>query len=114
MDVPLYHSELLLTGVEERRAKRADYEARRPDVRNGQFPTNGYYTPEDFGSLTTEATPPDDLELIEAVHAGSRRPQEAAPLAPVQAVEAAEAEVFNASREVSAGTTAGASTSSAL
>lgn len=103
VDVPLYHSELLLAGVEERRAKRADYEARRPDVRNGQFPTNGYYTPEDFGPLTTEATPPEDLELIEAVDAGSRRPQEAPPLAPVQAVDAVEAEVFNASREVSPG-----------
>ena len=52
VDVPLYHSELLLAGVDERRAKRAEYEARRPDVRNGQFPTNGYYTPEDFGNVT--------------------------------------------------------------
>ena len=62
---------------------------------------NGYYTPEDFGSPTTEATPDDDLELIEAVYAGSSRPEDAPPLAPVRAVDAAEAERFNASREVS-------------
>lgn len=103
VDVPLYHSELLLASIDERRAKRAEYEARRPDVRNGQFPTNGYYTPEDFGNVATEATPPEDLDLIEAVHAGSRRPQEAAPLASVRAVAAAEAEMFNASRDVSPG-----------
>jgi hypothetical protein len=102
VDVPIYHSELLLAGLDERRAKRAQYEARRPEVRNGQFPTNGYYTPEDFGSVSTEATPPEDAELIEAVHAGSRR-TDGAPLAPVRNVEPAEAEVFNASREVSAG-----------
>jgi hypothetical protein len=101
VDVPLYHSELLLAGLDERRAKRARYEARRPDVRNGHFPVNGYYTPEDFGSPTTAPTPADDLELIEAVHAGSRPPEGAAPLAPVSTVEAAEAERFNASREIS-------------
>jgi hypothetical protein len=91
----------LLAGPEERRAKRAEYEARRPDIRNGEFPTNGYYTPEDFGNPTTEATPADDLELIEAVHARSSRPEVAPPLAPVRTVDAAEAERFNASREIS-------------
>jgi hypothetical protein len=101
VDVPLYHSDLLLAGIDERRAKRARYEARRPGVFNGQFPINGYYTPEDFGSQTTAPTPADDLVLIEAVHAGSRRPKEAAPLSPVRAVEAAEAETYNASRAVS-------------
>jgi len=102
VDIPLYHSELLLAGPEERRAKRAQYEGRRPDLR-GQFPVNGYYTPEDFGSPTTARTPADDLELIEAVHAGSRRPEGTAPLDPLRTVEAAEAERFNATREVSPG-----------
>ena len=100
VDVPLYHSELLLAGLDERREKRAAYEARRPEIRNGQFPTNGYYVPEDFGDLATETTPAEDLEVIEAVHAGSTRPDDAAPLAPVKAVDAAEAERFNGSRDV--------------
>jgi len=101
VDLSLYHSELLLAGLDERRAKRAEYEARRPDVRNGRFPTNGYYTPEDFGPLTTAETPAEDLELVEAVHAGSTRRGGTDPLAGVRAVEPAEAERFNATREVS-------------
>ena len=101
VDVPLYHSDLLLAGLDERRTKRALYETRRPDHTNGHFPVNGYYTPEDFGSPAIAETPADDLELIEAVHAGSPRPDGTSAVAPVRAVEAAEAERFNASREVS-------------
>jgi hypothetical protein len=101
VDVPLYHSELLISELDERRAKRALYDARRPDVNNGHFPVNGYYTPEDFDSPATAQTPADDLELIDAVHTGSPGLDDAVPLAPVRAVEAAEAERFNASREVS-------------
>jgi hypothetical protein len=102
-NLPIYHCELLLTGLEHRRAKRAEYEARRPGYRNGDFPVNWYYTPEDWGDVETAETPSEDLALIERVRAGATRRTDLEPLAPVLSAPSWEAERFNGSREVSAG-----------
>lgn len=103
VDHPIYHCELLLAGLEERRAKRAEYETRRPGLRTGDFAVNWYYTPEDCGKVDTARTPPEDLELIERVGSGAARRNGAEARAPVMPAAAREAEHFNASREVSEG-----------
>ena len=104
VDRPIYHCELLLAGLEERRAKRAEYESRRSDLRNGDFPVNWFYTPEDCGEIETAPTPAEDLALIEAVRGGAVRPAGAQARAPVLPAPAQAAERFNGSREVSRGT----------
>jgi hypothetical protein len=100
-DDPIYHCELLLADLDARRAKRDEYEARRPGHRNGDFPVNWYYTPEDCGDVETAPTPAEDLDLIRRVERGSAGPVAARARAPVLAVSTWEAERFNGSREVS-------------
>jgi hypothetical protein len=101
VDAPIYHCDLLLAGVEERRAKRARYQAIRSDLRNGDVDVNGYYTPEDWHELGTASTPVEDLALIEAVRRGSVRPPRAKPLGPILAGSTWEAERYLETREVS-------------
>jgi hypothetical protein len=103
VESPIYHCELLLASLEERRAKRAEYEARQPDDRNGAFPVNWYYTPEDCGGVETAETPAEDLALIEWVRAGASRRPDGEPLAPVRSATAWDAERLIGSREVSQG-----------
>ena len=103
VDHPLYHCELLLAGVDERRKKRAEYESRRPGLRNGDFAVNWYYTPEDCGEVETAPTPPEDLALIELVGSEALRTNGAAARAPVVPAQERDAERFNATREVSEG-----------
>jgi hypothetical protein len=103
VDAPIYHCDLLLASVEERRAKRARYEAIRSDLRNGDVDVNGYYTPEDWSELETASTPAGDLALIEAVRRGSLRPSRAKPLGPILAGSTWEAERHLETREVSPG-----------
>jgi hypothetical protein len=103
VNLPIYHCELLLGSLVERRAKRAEYEARRPGHHNGDFPVNWYYTPEDCGEVETAVTPVEDLVLIERVSAGATRGTDDKPLAPVLSAPSKDAERFIGSREVSEG-----------
>jgi hypothetical protein len=70
-DMPIYHADLVLASLDERRRKRELYESRRAHVTSDGFPVNFMYTPEDRPGVETAPTPSADRELIDAVQAGS-------------------------------------------
>jgi hypothetical protein len=65
LDVPLYHCDCLLAGLDERRRKRERYEGVRAHTTIDGFPVNAMYTPEDCGQVATLPVPHEDLLLIE-------------------------------------------------
>jgi hypothetical protein len=99
VDMPIYHCELLLADAHERRVKRERYEARRPSLRNGDFPVNLHYTPEDWGEVATSDTPAADRELVERVRIAGPRDSAEPPGSPL--VSLREAERYVGARELS-------------
>jgi hypothetical protein len=101
VDAPIYHCDLLLADIDSRRAKREQYEQRRPGLWKDDFPVNWHYTPEDWPSVETASTPAEDLLLIARVNRSVVSPSDRDGDGPVAAVPAREAERFLATREVS-------------
>jgi len=70
---PIYHADLLLSGLERRRSKRERFESGRPGISADGFPVNDMYVPEDH-AVDTAPVPGPDRELIESVLDGSEVP----------------------------------------
>lgn len=77
VDLPIYHADLLLLPVEDRRRKAERYERLRPDHLAEGVPVNAIYIPEDWSGILTEAVPQADRGPISAVLGGG---PDAAPL----------------------------------
>ncbi|MEA2249448.1 MAG: hypothetical protein QOH46_3977 [Solirubrobacteraceae bacterium] len=67
VDLPIYHADLLLLGLEDRRRKAERYERLRPDHLAEGVPVNAIYVPEDWKGVATEAVPDADRRAIAAV-----------------------------------------------
>jgi hypothetical protein len=100
---PLYHADLLLSDVDQRRAKRDRFAGQRPDLAADGFPVNDMYVPEDH-PVETAAVPEPDRALVERVLDGSEPPPgPAAAGPPPRHVERAELERPTAARTVLTG-----------
>jgi hypothetical protein len=67
VDLPIYHADLLLLPVADRRRKAERYERLRPDHVAEGVPVNAIYVPEDRDDLTTAPVPEADRAAIAAV-----------------------------------------------
>ena len=105
VDLPIYHADLLLQGVDARRRKADRYERLRPDHLAQGVPVNAIYVPEDWEDLATEPVSMSDRAAIAAVLDApdpSRRPVDARR-EPVAEVSFAEVNRFNTNRPVGEG-----------
>ncbi len=69
VDLPIYHCDLVLASLDERRSKRDHYDRIRPGLLTDGFPVNLHYTPEDCSGVETLPVPAGDAALIEHVAA---------------------------------------------
>jgi hypothetical protein len=67
VDLPIYHTDLLLLDLDERRTKAERYERLRPDHLTEGVSVNAMYVPEDWEDAVTEPVPDPDAALIAAV-----------------------------------------------
>lgn len=81
-DKPIYHADLLLLGVEDRRRKAERYERLRPDHVAEGASVNAIYVPEDRDQLACAPVPDADAQLIARVLEAKAAPAPAAPAAP--------------------------------
>jgi hypothetical protein len=102
---PLLHLVLLVSDIEQRRAKVARYETLMPGLRHQSgVPVNAVYVPEDIGERTLAPLADQDAAAISAFMAASRR-----PIAPtrrdvdIRPVRADDLERWNLERPVSPG-----------
>jgi hypothetical protein len=104
VDLPLYHCDLVLATLDERRAKRDRYDFVRPGLLTDGFPVNQYYTPEDCPGVETLPVSLEDAALIEQVARARPRAATGSARSPVEpGPTPAEAGRLNGSRQLSPG-----------
>jgi len=99
---PIYHADLLLSPLEQRRAKRDRFERQRPGHVADGFPVNDFYVPEDHG-VETASVPDRDATLIRRVLGGAALPAVRPRAEGARHVGRAELERPVATRQVTAG-----------
>lgn len=102
VDLPIYHADLVLQTVDDRRRKVAEYERLRPDYAAGGVSVNAIYVPEEWEHLITAPVPCPDLTAITSV-LHPHDPARAVPGtgAPVRDFGLAEIDRYNRTRSVS-------------
>lgn len=102
VDLPIYHADLVLRTVEDRRRKVTEYERLRPDYMTGGVSVNAIYLPEDWDGLSTAPVPPPDVAAMTGVlHPRGRMSVTDGEAAPVRDFALAEIDRYNSNRSVS-------------
>lgn len=85
LETPLYHTDLLLSPVERRRAKVRFYEAAIPGRRVAGLPMNdAYFLPEDRDDVRVEPIDPADRETVARILALEPSPEARPPATPIR------------------------------
>ncbi len=98
-ELPIYHADLVLQTVKERRRKVAEYERLRPGYMAGDVSVNAIYLPEDWDGIVTTPVPGPDVAAINGV-LHPREPVSVGPGegAPVRDFGLAEIDRYNSTR----------------
>lgn len=101
VDLPIYHADLLLRGLDERRGKAERYERLRPDLLVEGGSVNAMYVPEDGEDIGARAVSEHDAGLIAGVlDPPSPAPPPTAARAPVRHAKRFEIDRFIGARSV--------------
>ncbi|MEA2287536.1 MAG: hypothetical protein QOJ21_3579 [Solirubrobacteraceae bacterium] len=105
VDLPIYHADLLLLPVDERRRKAERYERLRPQHVAEGAPVNAIYVPEDWTEVVTERVPEADRPPIgRVIDAPPLRPaRTTGQAAAVEHATVDEINRFNSNRSVTEG-----------